>query len=114
MLFFYMDHHVPMAITVGLRQRRVDVLTASEDGAEEFDDNALLDRATALGRVLFTQDEDFLAIAHQRITSGPDFAGIVYSHQLAISIGEAIRDLELVAKVLDASEMRNRTEYLPF
>jgi hypothetical protein len=27
-----MDHHIPAAVTAGLRQRRVDVLTAEEDG----------------------------------------------------------------------------------
>jgi hypothetical protein len=42
----YMDHHVPRAITVGLRLRGVDVLTAYEDGANELDDPALLDRAS--------------------------------------------------------------------
>jgi len=30
-LALYMDHHVPRAITVGLRLRQVDVLTANED-----------------------------------------------------------------------------------
>jgi hypothetical protein len=32
-LAFYMDHHVPRAVTLGLRLRGVDVLTAYEDGA---------------------------------------------------------------------------------
>ncbi len=31
----YMDHHVPKAITVALRSRGVDVVTAYEDGREE-------------------------------------------------------------------------------
>jgi len=31
-----MDRHVPAAITDGLRFRGVDVLTAFEDGTEEF------------------------------------------------------------------------------
>ena len=30
---FYMDQHVPRAITIGLRLREVDVITAHEDGA---------------------------------------------------------------------------------
>lgn len=30
----YMDHHVPRAITVGLRVRGVAILTAEEDGAK--------------------------------------------------------------------------------
>ena len=41
----YMDHHVPRAITAGLRNRGVDVLTAYEDNTHELDDPALLDRA---------------------------------------------------------------------
>jgi hypothetical protein len=73
-----------------------------------------LDRATALGRVLFSQDEDLMAIAHQRWQTTREFAGVVYAHQLAISVGQAVRDLELVAKVLDLDEMRNRVEYLPY
>jgi hypothetical protein len=49
----YMDEHVPRAITIGLRLRGVDVLTAQEDGRRNTPDADLLDRATALGRVIF-------------------------------------------------------------
>lgn len=59
----YMDQHIPRAITVGLRLRGADVLTAYEDGASELDDSALLDRAGESGRVLFTQDDDLLVEA---------------------------------------------------
>ena len=60
---FYMDHHVPYAITLGLRLREVDVLTAYEDGTSELEDAALLDRASEVGRVLFTRDDDLLEVA---------------------------------------------------
>ena len=50
----YMDQHVPRAITIGLRLRGADVLTAHEDGASRLADIELLTRATSLGRVLFT------------------------------------------------------------
>ena len=56
-----MDVHVPGQVTRGLRLRGVDVLTAQEDGTTTFPDPDLLDRATALGRVLFTQDILFAA-----------------------------------------------------
>jgi Domain of unknown function (DUF5615) len=59
----YFDVHVPYAITFGLRLRGVDVLTSQEDGTREVDDDVLLDRATALGRVLFSQDKDLLLTA---------------------------------------------------
>ena len=113
-LLLYMDQHVPFAITEGLRRRGVDVLTAAEDGTAAFDDDALLARTTSLHRVLFSQDEDLLAIAHHCLLTGLEFAGVVYAHQLAISIGQAVRDLELFAKVLDPDDMRNRIEYLPY
>jgi predicted nuclease of predicted toxin-antitoxin system len=55
-----MDVHVRRAVTEGLRQRGVDVVTAQEDGSATLDDPLLLDRASALGRVLFSQDGDLL------------------------------------------------------
>ncbi|HEV2972193.1 MAG TPA: DUF5615 family PIN-like protein [Pirellulales bacterium] len=59
----YMDVHVPRAITEGLRRRAVDVVTSQEDGTGEHDDDTLLARTMQLDRLLFTQDEDLLAIA---------------------------------------------------
>ena len=76
--------------------------------------DALLTRATSLGRVLFSQDEDLLAIVEERIRQQRDFAGVIYSHQLAISIGQAVRDLELISTVLEPSDMRNRVEFIPY
>lgn len=40
-LRLYMDHHVPVAVTEGLRLRRVDVLTAYEDGTAQVEDSLL-------------------------------------------------------------------------
>ncbi len=53
-LSFYMDQHIPRAVTAGLRQRGLDVLTAYDDGADQFPDDLLLDRVSALGRILFS------------------------------------------------------------
>ena len=36
--------------------------TANEDRASRLDDSELLDRARGLGRVLFIQDDDLLAV----------------------------------------------------
>jgi len=62
-LKLYMDHYMPRAITMGMRLRHVDVVTAYEDQAHEIADPDLLDRATNLGRALFTQDDDLLSEA---------------------------------------------------
>ena len=109
----YMDHHVDVAITGGLRQRTVDVLTCQEDGTAAWDDEPLLERATSLGRAFFTQDDDFLAIASRWRQSGRSFTGLIYGHQLDLSIGKAIHDLELIAQVYDPADLRDRVEFLP-
>jgi hypothetical protein len=109
----YMDVHVPYAVTHGLRIRGVDVVTAQEDGAAELEDPELLDRATALGRVLFTQDEDLLREGTRRQQAGENFAGVAYIHQLKLSVGPCVSDLELMAKVYEPADMANRIEYLP-
>ena len=109
----YMDVHVQRAITVGLLMRHVDVITAQEDGYRTALDDHLLDRATELQRVLFTQDEDLLAEAKHRQVKNISFAGVIYAHQLGITIGRCVQDLELIAKLADQNEMDNRVEYLP-
>lgn len=108
-----MDEHVPRAVTLGLRLRGVDVLTAQEDGRSEASDPELLTRATELGRTLFTQDEDLLAEAKRRQLAGDRFAGVVYAHQLAITVGGCVRDLEIVAKAADAEELVGTVVFLP-
>ena len=109
----YMNHHVPRAITAGLRLRRVDVLTAAEDDAAELDDPDLLDRAATLGRVLFSQDEDLLVEATQRQAEGIPFSGVIYAHQLRLPIGACVGDLELVAAVAEPADLRNQVIFLP-
>ena len=112
-LTIYLDHHVPRAITLGLRLRGLDVLTAYEDGAGELEDAALLDRASELGRVLFMRDDDLLAEAARRQRDGIPFHGIIYAHQLRVSIGRCVQDLELIAKAGDPAELLNGVIFLP-
>jgi hypothetical protein len=96
-----------------LRLRGVDVVTAQEDGRRMTPDDVLLDRATQLGRILFSQDEDLLAEATRRQEQGVPFAGVIYAHQLRVTIGMCVRDLELIAKASNAEDLANRVEYLP-
>ncbi|RME49956.1 MAG: hypothetical protein D6796_03995 [Caldilineae bacterium] len=109
----YMDEHVHRAITTGLRLRGVDVLTAQEDGRRNTPDSVLLDRATELQRVLFSQDEDLLVEAKRRQMEGIPFGGVIYAHQLRATIGTCVRDLELIAKLAEPEELLNRVEFLP-
>lgn len=108
-----MDHQVRAAVSEGLRRRGIGVLTAYEDGAAEFDDERILNRATELGRVVFTHDDDFLALAHQWQQTGRPFSGVIYTHQQHVTVGKAIEDLELIAQASEPFQMRNQIQYLP-
>ncbi|MBI4536677.1 MAG: DUF5615 family PIN-like protein [candidate division NC10 bacterium] len=108
-----MDHHIPRAIAAGLRARGVDVLSAYEDRAQTLPDEHLLDRATALNRVLVTCDPHLLAEATRRQEGKRHFKGIVYGHPVLVSIGDFVRSLELIAKLGTPEEFADRVEYLP-
>jgi len=104
---FYTDEHVAGAVIRGLRQRGVDVLTVSKAGLLGAPDEEHLARATKEGRVLFTQDADYLRLH----ASGTSHAGITYATQQA-STGEIIYGLMLIHQVLDSEDMVNHIEYL--
>jgi predicted nuclease of predicted toxin-antitoxin system len=104
---FYTDEQVAKAVVRGLRQRGVDVLTATEAGLLGASDDVHLERAGREGRVLFTHDTDFLALA----VSTPDHSGIVYVHQQT-SIGSIIAGLLLIFHVMEPSDMVGHVEYL--
>jgi hypothetical protein len=72
-----------------------------------------LDRATGLGHVVFTLDEDLLVEAARRQHAGESFGGVVYVHMLQAKIGPCLQDLEILAKVLDPKDMENVVQYLP-
>ena len=108
-----MDVHVPRAVTTALRLRSIDVLTAQEDGSAKLDDDLLLQRATELGRILISQDEDLLREGARRLREGEEFSGIVYAHQLRVTSGQMVEDLELIATATSKEEWSGRIAYLP-
>lgn len=108
-----MDVHVPSAITRALRRRGVDVVTAQDDGATEWEDPRLLDRAGELGRILFTQDQDLLIEAARRHRASQPFATVVFARQTFVSIGRCVEDLEVMAKLLAPEESKNQVVHLP-
>jgi predicted nuclease of predicted toxin-antitoxin system len=105
---FHLDEHVDFAVAVGLRRRGIDVTTSAEAGLLGADDIDHVNFAELHGRIIFTNDHDFLRI-HSESTQHP---GIVYCHQQSRSIGQIIRGLELIWDVLEPAEMRNQVEYL--
>ncbi len=109
----YMDVHIPRAITTGLRLLDVDVITAQEDKANNLSDWELLYRATTLQRALFTFDDDLLTEAAHRQQKGIPFTGVIYANALQVSIGNCVRDLEIIAKAAEAEDLVNQVVFLP-
>jgi predicted nuclease of predicted toxin-antitoxin system len=109
----YMDVHVPLAITKGLRQRGIDILRSQEDGTTTLADPDLLDRATVLNRVLVTQDRGFLTEAARRQQGGISFAGVIYAAQATVTIGQCVQDLEIIGKCCNPADLANQVTRLP-
>ena len=104
---WYMDEHAPRAVAQGLRRRGVDVQTTQEAGMLHAPDDLQLSYATSQGRAVFTQDDDFLALAAVSTVH----AGIAYAPQ-GTSIGQLVRGLMLITEIYDAEEMVGRVEFV--
>ena len=104
---FYADEHVPNAVVKGLRLHGADVLTTAEAGMLGAPDEEQLAFAARAGRVLYTQDADYLRL-HR---AGVAHAGIAYARQ-GRSVGEVVRGLLLVHDVLGSEEMAGTVEFV--
>jgi predicted nuclease of predicted toxin-antitoxin system len=107
-IHFHLDEHCATAIAEGLRRRGVEVTTTPEAGLRGADDNQQLAYIVAQGRMIFTEDEDFLRIH----AAGAQHPGIAYCSQQTRSIGEIIRGLFLIWDIYEPAEVANRVEYL--
>jgi hypothetical protein len=72
-----------------------------------------MERARVIGRVLFTQDIRFKALAEDWQRQRREFAGLLFGHQLGGTLGQFVKDLELIAKASKPSEWLNTVEHLP-
>jgi len=107
LISFYMDEHVPTAVSQGLRRRGADVLTAQEAGMRGSSDEEHLTLAASEGRTIFTQDADFLRLH----ASNRAHSGIVYAPQ-GTPVGAMLQALVLIHDVLRPQEMAGRVEFV--
>ena len=105
---FHLDERISDSIAAGLRRRGVNVTTSAGAGLAGANDATQLALAASAGRVMVTQDADYLRLNHQ----GVAHSGIAYCHQASLSVGEMLRNLTLICDLLSAEEMSNRIEYL--
>jgi predicted nuclease of predicted toxin-antitoxin system len=106
---FHLDEHIDSAVADGLSRRGISVTTTAGAGLLGASDEEHLAFARgAEGRVLFTQDADFLRLH----AAGAAHAGIVYCRQQSRPVGAILRDLILIWEILEPEEMRGRVEFL--
>ena len=98
-------HH---GVANGLRQVRLDVVTTTDAGLLGTPDTVQLAHAHATGRVLVTQDRDFIRLHRE----GRQLSGIAYFEQGTRSIRQVIDALKLLNDVYDPEEMLGRLEYI--
>lgn len=109
----YVDVHVSQSVIDQLRERLVDVLTAFNDGAVQHDDAEVLERARALGRVLFTHDIRMKQVAESWQRESRPFAGLLFGQVLQGNVGRFVSDLERLSKGTDPGDWLNTIEYIP-
>jgi len=105
----YVDENIEHSIVEGLRRRKIEVVSAKELGYMGKPDEFHIKKASEIKAVILTHDIDFL-----RIASRPDIhhSGIIFSHPEKISIGQCIRGVELITKILTEKDMVNHIEFL--
>lgn len=105
---FHLDENCPNAIAEGLRRRGIDVSTTPEVGLRGASDAAPAAFCLAEGRVIFTQDTDFLRIHSSNVSH----AGIAFCRQRKRTIGQIIAGLVLIWERMEPAEMHQRLVYL--
>jgi predicted nuclease of predicted toxin-antitoxin system len=107
-LAFHLDEHIDPAIAFGLRRRGIDCTTTADAALLGADDTAHVEFALREGRVVVTNDADFLALA----TEGLSHAGIAYFQNSSRTIGHVIRHLCLMSDCLEPEEITGKVEFL--
>ena len=105
---FHLDENANNAIADGLRRRGIDVTISVQANLISASDDQQLAFAHAQGRVLFTQDRDFLELHY----SGVKHSGIVYAIKGSRTTGEILKGLILILEVLTPVYMVGNLEYL--
>ena len=105
---FHLDEHISSQVAAGLRRRNIDVTTTADAGLIGATDVTQIEFAASSGRVLVTQDDDFLRL-HAK---GVAHSGIAYCQQQSMSAGEMLRRLILIHDLLTPEDMSGVVEFL--
>lgn len=120
-LQFYTDTHIARAVADQLRTKGVDVVRCEEVGMAEASDEAHLTYATEQGRILVSQDDDFIRLDAQWRQAGRPHAGIMRvpphvqgNAQVSYAVTEMLfyHDAEQAGAVDYANEIARQVIYL--
>ena len=94
MLKAYADEHVLSAVVQALRSRGMEVVTVQERQGEGTGDADVLAEALRDGRIVLTNDTDFLVLASQCAARAEPFAPIFFwPQQSRRRVGEIVRGI---------------------
>ena len=108
----YADENVESAVIRGLQRYGWNVVRALEVLPEGSSDRAHLEHAAGLGRVLLTNDQDFLRLNAEYAAAGRTHAGIVFWKQRAWGVGEIVRRIEAYGAALRKGSPANTVKFL--
>lgn len=95
----YLDESVWIPVADGLRRRDWEVHTAREHGLLGEPDAVHLALALEHDWILFTFDDDFLALIK---AEGHDHAGLIYTDQSHKRVGDVVKALDAFLDGLDS------------
>lgn len=93
----YADENIERSIVEGLRRRKIEVFSARELRYLGKPDEFHIKKASEMKVVMLTHDIDFLKIASSKDVA---HGGVIFSHPKNVSIGQCIRGVELMVRVL--------------
>jgi hypothetical protein len=105
---FHLDENCDPRIAAGLRLHGIDVTTAADAGLRRASDQRHVAYAIAQGRVILTQDTDFLRIA----ASGQEHPGILFYPDQGRTIGQVIRAVHLYWELCEPYELANQVHFI--
>ena len=91
-----------------LRKVGIDVVTVRDLGTLGESDEEHLKQATEMGRVLCTQDQDFLRLAKANL----EHAGIAFGVQYGATIGGWVRALRALHATTTAEAIQSEVRFL--
>jgi predicted nuclease of predicted toxin-antitoxin system len=105
---FHLDEQMDPDIAAALRKAGIDVTTSRDQGLLASPDDEQWARVRAEGRVLVTDDQDFLVIA----ATTTEHPGIVYWRRTRHTLGEIVHFLILCHGAYEPGDMAGRVEFV--